>query len=176
MHRTSGPEHTGPVPGKAEAPAPQGAGASFCLIRIVRTQSGLSFRARVDRLAQVLAGPEDHDPACGGVDLLARARIAAHAALTVARCEGAEALISMRSPRISAFCIAWRMVRNASRALLVGMSGNASESFVCDFAARHHAAFGSVAHVSSLYVERSPYDHPIPSPKRLPAGARRPQA
>ena len=29
MHRTSGPEHTGPVPGKAEAPAPQGAGAWF---------------------------------------------------------------------------------------------------------------------------------------------------
>ena len=39
--------------------------------------------------------------------------------------------------------------------------------FVCDFAARHHAAFGSVAHVSSLYVERSPYD--IPSRRKTPS-------
>ena len=167
MHRTSGPEHTGPVPGKAEAPAPQGAGASFRLIRIVRTQSGLSFRARVDRLAQVLAGPEDHDPACGGVDLLARARIAAHAALTVARCEGAEA------PDLDAVAanqrVLHRMEDGAERVARLARRNvrKRVREFVCDFAARHHAAFGSVAHVSSLYVERSPYD--IPSRRKTPS-------
>ncbi len=48
-----------------------------------------------------------------------------------------------------------------------GVSSGADFVSICDFAARHHAAFGSVAHVSSLYVERSPYD--IPSRRKTPS-------